>query len=196
MVCKVKNKKQIRTTMEVYRFTYDKSEKTFEQPAFKKIWSEGFQKKLLSSQLLFVTKNQEQKLCSADLNSFTYYKIVEGLEKFGVLIDSKDLDLFEPKKNNDSFFIQFSDKIGARIDDNIMSVHFGKLKEYEKPRDEICKKLKFNETELEIFIVMRHLESKIMCFIFGRNGEDVTKPLTKRQVHHYLLCLYAFVEIK
>lgn len=183
--------------MEVFRFDYDQSEKIFEQEAFKKLWPEKVRKKLLlSSQLLFVTKNNEEKLCSTDLNSFTYYKIVEALQKFGEPFETKTLDFERVKSDNFSFFIQFSDKIGARIDDDLYRANFGKNKEGQKIQNEICKKSTFPKTKLEIFIVVQKLESKISCFIFGRNGEDATKTLTKTQVHQYLLCLHAFTELK
>ena len=72
---------------------------------------------------------------------------------------------------------------------------FGKSKE-EKKVTEICKKVCFTQSNVEIFIVVQNLESKILCFVFGQNGEDVTKQLTRKQVHHYLLCLHAFTELK
>lgn len=180
--------------MEVFKFNYDQSEKVFDQPCFQKLHS---YQELISSQLLFVTKNETQKLMSTDLNSFSYYKIVQGLQKFGTPLDSKTLDL-KPRlvKGKGPFFVQLSDKIGARFDDNIMSTYFGKQKEGNKILNETCKKQFFEESKLEIFIVVRQLESKILCFVFGRNGEDKTKPLSKRQVHHFLLCLHAFTELK
>lgn len=185
--------------MEVFRFDYDQSEKTFEQESFIKMWPCGSAKKhLLSSQLLFVTKNRDEKLCSADLNSFTFYKIVQSLQKFGVPFETKTLDFEKtpPNGNTGSFFIQLSEKIGARIDDNLYRVNFGKSKKEQKIQTEICKKCTFAKSKLEIFIVVQKLESKVTCFIFGRNGEDKTKTCTKTQVHHYLLCLHAFTELK
>ena len=182
--------------MEVFRFDHDKSEKAFDQEAFKKLFSMNVKRKkqFLSAQLLFVTKNKDQKLCSADLNSFTYYKIVEGLKNFGTSFDSKDINFID-HGNNESFFVQFSDKIGARIDNKIGKDFFGKSKK-EQEVIEICKKVCFTQSNLEIFIVVQKLESKILCFIFGQNGEDLTNHLTKKQVHHYLLCLHAFTELK
>ena len=180
------------TTMEVFKFDYDRSEKVFDQPCFKKLHS--FQK-LISSQLLFVTKNENMKLMSTDLNSFSYYKIVQGLQKFGTSMESKTLDL-KPISCSKPFFVQVNDKIGARFDDSIMNVHFGKQKEEKKVLNETCKKKIFDGSKLEIFIVVRQLESKILCFVFGRNGEDTTQTLTKKQVHHFLLCLHAFTELK
>jgi hypothetical protein len=112
-------------------------------------------------------------------------------------MDSKTLDLKNgtpPYKK--PFFVQVNDKIGAKFDDSIVSVYLGKQKEEAKVVNETCKTKIFEESKLEIFIVVRQLESKILCFVFGRNGEDKTRPLTKKQMHHFLLCLYAFTELK
>ena len=188
--------------MEIYRFKYEQSEKVFDQAVFQKICpndSKTSSALNLSTQLLFVTKNKDQNLISADLNQFTYYKIIQGLQNFGTPFEFKNNDLHISKKNentNGVFFIQFGEKIGARFDENIMNIFFGKSKEDQKIQNEICKYKKFPQSNLEIFVIVQQLENKILCFIFGRNGEDKNKPLTKKQVHHFLLCLYAFTELK
>jgi hypothetical protein len=184
--------------METLRFDYEKSEKVFEQPTFKKIWREPFDKQHLSTQLLFVTKNKDQKLCCVDLNSFTYHKIVQGLQGFGKPFLSNHLDFSTSteEEEHNMFFVQFNDKIGARFDENIMKKFFGKTRSEDKIVNETCKTRLFENSKLELFIVVQQLENKIHCFVFGRNGSDKNSPLTKKQIHHFLLCLYAFTEIK
>ena len=188
----------ITQSMEILEFTYETSEAIFNQPVFKKMWSDDdTSQTLISTQLLFVTKNKDDNLCSADLNSFTFHKIVQGLGKFGTPFDIQGTDLIQEKKDKtkDVFFIRFNEKLGARFDDNILSSYFGKKKENQIILSEICKKHTFPQTNLEIFVIVQQRESNVVCFIFGRNGENKRKRLTKSQIHHFLLSLYAFTDL-
>jgi hypothetical protein len=179
--------------MEVFSFHVDPSEKAFNQEILQKLTRN--ETKVFSTQILFITKSEEEKLKSMDLNNFSFHKILQGLESFGEEFDPKLMQFPAGNPNpKEQFFVQFSDTLGARFDSTIPKIHFGKTK---SPTilHEINRQHLMTSSGLFLQIVLKKLEDCIQCFVFGTNAEK-HKPLTRKQTHHFLLCLHAFTTIK
>ena len=180
--------------MEVFSFHIDPSEKAFQQEILQRLTKN--ENKVFSTQILFVTKSEEEKLKSMDLNNFSFHKILQGLQSFGEEFDPTLIRF--PSTHPDpkeQFFVQFSETLGARFDSTIPKTHFGKTK---SPTilSEINRQHLMTSSGLFLQIVLKKLEDCIQCFVFGTNGIEKQKPLTRKQTHHFLLCLHAFTTIK